>query len=134
MTDTQTPRNKRLLITGDRNWSVVHPVAFVLGAATMKGYGLLIHGDARGADTLAARIALAEGWTGLSFPADWRRYGRSAGPRRNIEMLAQRPDAVVAFHDDLEHSRGTGHMVRLARKGGVPAVHFSHLHGWRRIP
>jgi hypothetical protein len=55
-----------------------------------------------------------------SFPADWEQYGRAAGPIRNQQMLEAKPDRVFAFHEDLEHSKGTGDMVRRARKAGVP--------------
>jgi hypothetical protein len=30
------------------------------------------------------------------------------------------PDLVLAFHDDLERSKGTKHMVGIARKAKVP--------------
>jgi hypothetical protein len=50
--------------------------------------GLLIHGAARGADTIA------EGWARdrqieyRGVPALWKRFGKSAGPRRNARMVS----------------------------------------------
>jgi hypothetical protein len=35
-------------------------------------------------------------------------------------MLAAKPDLVLAFHADLAHSKGTKHMVGIARKAGIP--------------
>jgi hypothetical protein len=46
------------------------------------------------------------------FPADWNRYGKSAGFRRNVEM-SNHADALVVFWDG--KSRGTQHMIREAK-------------------
>lgn len=63
-------------------------------------------------------------WT---YPADWKTYGRAAGPIRNRQMLTcGQPDLVLAFHDALEISKGTANMVKIARKAGVPVVVISH--------
>ena len=48
----------------------------------------------------------------------WTRYGNSAGPIRNCEMLLQAPDLVVAF----KGGKGTAHMVAVARKKGVKVL------------
>jgi hypothetical protein len=81
----------------------------------------LIHGDAPGADRLAAAWAkdtgLAEFGELLAFPADWEKHGNAAGPIRNQQMLDEgKPDMVIAFPGGI----GTANMVRLARKAGVP--------------
>lgn len=47
----------------------------------------LVHGDARGADKTAAAIASSWGWIPISFPADWEKHKRAAGPIRNGEMV-----------------------------------------------
>lgn len=80
---------------------------------------VLIEGDARGADKLAGEWAEAHGVTVRRFPADWQRYGRSAGPRRNQQMLDEgRPDLVVAFPG----GKGTAGMVKLARAAGCEVI------------
>ena len=56
------------------------------------------------------------------FPADWKANPRAAGPIRNRQMLAAKPDMVVAFHKDLATSRGTKDMVTIARKAGIPTL------------
>ncbi len=59
---------------------------------------VLIEGGAHGADELAAQWAEARGVQRLRFPAAWKKFGRSAGPRRNHQMLVEgMPDLVVAF-------------------------------------
>lgn len=111
----------RVLVCGDRNWTdydLIREHLDGLGA----GPHTVIDGMARGADSLGNRAAMILWPTinHLRYPAQWQRYGRGAGPVRNQQMLTEgRPDLVLAFHDDLEHSKGTAHMVRIARKAGV---------------
>ena len=78
----------------------------------------VIHGDARGADSLAHQWAISKGINVVPMPADWTRYGNSAGPIRNCEMLLQAPDMVVVFRG----GKGTAHMVAVARKKGVKVL------------
>lgn len=111
-----------ILVCGDRNWT-----DFILIHSTLKKFEhtatLVVHGDARGADTLAGQAAEALYIPVQEFPADWDAHGKSAGPIRNIHMFTQsNPDLVIAFHDDLEHSKGTKHMVNIARSHGVKTL------------
>ena len=107
----------RLLICGSRTWWDPVPIAAVLAACPPDT--TVVHGDARGADRLAAGLARLAGLAVEAHPADWTRDGRAAGPRRNAAMLATGIDQVVAFRVD-GASPGTDHMVRIARKAGVP--------------
>ena len=50
---------------------------------------LLLHGGARGADQAIGRAAHQLGWRVQSLDAEWRRYGRCAGPIRNRRLLEQ---------------------------------------------
>lgn len=81
----------------------------------------IISGCARGVDTLGERYAHERGYAILQFPADWDRYGRSAGYRRNVEM-AHHAHALAAFWDG--SSRGTGHMIEIARDNDLPVRIF----------
>ena len=67
------------------------------------------------------------------YPADWDRHGKAAGPIRNQRMIDTGVDLVVAFHDDLEHSKGTGHMVKIARLHGRPVWHLRHVVDTREV-
>src|SRR5688500_9769837 len=72
----------------------------------------IISGMARGADTIAVDWAVVNFCNWSEYPADWARYGKSAGPIRNLQMLEEgKPDLVVAFPG----GRGTTNMVKLAR-------------------
>jgi len=83
---------------------------------------VVIHGGAKGADTLAARSADNQGVTAEAYPADWGTHGKAAGPIRNQQMIDDaKPDVCWAFVDKpLAESRGTADMVRRARKAGIP--------------
>jgi hypothetical protein len=88
------------------------------------GITTLIHGAAKGADTLAGGWAESRGIEVIACPADWRRYHRAAGPIRNKQMLVEhKPDLVVAFPG----STGTAHMVAIAEKAGVEVIRIQQL-------
>ena len=72
----------------------------------------IISGGAQGADTLAADYACTHGIPLLEIRPDWSRYGRSAGPIRNKEII-NKADKVIAFWDG--SSRGTAQAVAYAR-------------------
>lgn|SRR5215831_2138738 len=86
----------------------------------------IIHGAARGADSLAAEAAKELGFEVLAFPADWSTYHKSAGPIRNRQMINERPDFVWAFHDNLRDSKGTKDMVKVAGQLGYKVTLFCH--------
>lgn len=72
------------------------------------------------ADSIAAEWAQLNQQALVSFPAEWDVYGKSAGPVRNRQMLEEgKPDFVWAFKTHVQ-SRGTNHMVNIARKAGLP--------------
>ena len=73
----------------------------------------IVSGSARGADALGERYAKDRGYCLKIFPADWERYGKAAGYRRNAEMAGY-ADALIAFWDG--KSRGTMHMINLAKQ------------------
>ena len=79
----------------------------------------VIIGGARGADRLGIRWALSHSVRLRGFPADWERFGKSAGVRRNFQM-AQAGDMLLAFWDG--QSPGTAHMVQCMRQLGKPVV------------
>lgn len=112
----------RLLVTGDRNWTDKATIRAALGAVISRPPVVLIHGAARGADRIAAKVGGEEfGFSILPFPAKWSQHGRAAGPIRNQLMLdGGQPDLCFAFHDNLGQSKGTKDMVERCRKAGVP--------------
>jgi hypothetical protein len=85
--------------------------------ATLPAGTVIVHGGARGADRLAAEIASTLGLEVEEHPANWYGHGKSAGYRRNIEMLDSGVEKVIAFWRD--GSAGTGHTVKEAHKRGI---------------
>ena len=107
-----------ILICGDRNWTDAGAIRRQL-LRFNPVYDVILHGSARGADTIAGTEAARIGFKVIAVPAKWNKYGRAAGPIRNVEMLGHKPGLVMAFHPDLNKSKGTAHMVKIARAGGV---------------
>ena len=78
----------------------------------------IVSGGARGADTLAKQYAINRGFSYMEFPADWNKYGKSAGYIRNEEMhkfIAQFENRGAIYFWDGE-SRGTAHNFDLDLK------------------
>lgn len=82
----------------------------------------IVSGGARGADTLAERYAKERGYEMHVFPANWDRFGKSAGYRRNEQMhkfIAQFPKrGCVCFWDG--KSKGTKHNFELCKNYDTP--------------
>ena len=109
----------RILICGDRNWKDIETIENFV--KSLPPDTVIIHGDCRGADKIADKVAKEHGLTVEPFPAKWEKYGDAAGPIRNRRMILEgKPDRVVAFHDDISKSRGTADMLKQARKHRVP--------------
>ena len=77
---------------------------------------IIVSGHATGADSLGEQYAQENGLQIELHPADWDRYGKSAGYRRNADM-ANVADALIAFWDG--QSRGTASMINLAKSKGL---------------
>lgn len=76
----------------------------------------LIQGGSRGADRSAAECARGLGIKVVTVPADWRTYGKAAGPIRNQRIINDfKPDLVLAFPG----GRGTADMVSRAKNAGI---------------
>jgi len=89
-----------------------------------RGFTLLIHGAASGADTLSEAWALKLGISTRAYPAAWQRLGRIAGFERNKQMLVEgKPQLVIAF----KGNKGTKMMIDLARKASVEVI----TPGWK---
>ncbi len=73
---------------------------------------------------MADHVALMLGMAVDRYPADWR-LGAKAGPMRNERMFREgKPDLVLAFHREIEWSRGTRDVLERAKRWGVPTTLF----------
>ena len=84
----------------------------------------IVSGHCAGADQLGEQYARERGYPCKVFPADWEKYGRSAGLIRNSEMIQYASEVnvpiVVAFVSP--RSKGTKDTVRKAQKKGFKVV------------
>ncbi len=108
----------RIIIAGGRDFSDYNLLSTTMDylLSRVNDEIIVVCGKARGADTLGELYAQERGYTVQYFPADWERYGKSAGHVRNTEM-AKNADALVAFWDG--SSRGTKNMIEIAQKHGL---------------
>lgn len=131
---------RRVVVTGSREWHDSAAIGRALDEQLLlvnaRGQALLIaEGGATGADQHAAQWAANAAWREgpeilvqhVTFRADWDRFGRAAGPRRNEAMLrgfGHRADIVLAFRLP-GRSPGTDNCVLQALRLGIPV----QLHG-----
>lgn len=108
----------RILVCGGRDYkdrTRVH--------ATLEDYPHLTHlaqGGASGADALARqwceRVAKKRAIVCVTYPADWKKMGKRAGPARNQRMIDEfQPELVIAFPGGI----GTADCVRRAEAAGI---------------
>lgn len=85
----------------------------------------IVSGGARGPDSWAELYA---GWRRLPlqiFPAQWDLYGKSAGFRRNQDII-RAADLVIAFWDGT--SKGTLSSILLAKQAHKPVLELGPEH------
>ena len=81
---------------------------------------IVIHGAAKGADTLAESWAKSKAIKYVGVPANWNEHGMSAGPIRNKVMLDLDPDYVIGF----DGGKGTANMLSIAKAKGTKTFHI----------
>lgn len=110
----------KVLVTGSRDWIDRHTIFRAL-----MGFPpgtVLINGGCKGVDQLSTDVAKELNFTVKEYLADWSE-GKKAGPLRNQDMLdLEDPDIVIAFHENIEESKGTLDMCKKARKAKVPII------------
>lgn len=115
-----------VIITGSRefyDWQLLFNSVNDLGRNPL--HMLLKFGDCKtGADHYAYMYAEATMCSFRKFEANWLRFGKAAGPRRNHEMVDSGADLVLGFPED--SSRGTKDCCEYAFKQGIP-VRFPEM-------
>ena len=72
----------------------------------------IVSGGAKGIDTLAENYANKHNLKTNIFLPDWNKYGRSAGFKRNVEIISN-ADITIAFWDG--KSKGTKHSMNITK-------------------
>lgn len=116
----------RVLVTGSRDWQEWLPIWETIEDVALGYWGsevVVVHGACpSGADKFASEwcqksIELHWNVTEEPHPADWTRYGKSAGFRRNAEMVNLGADLCLAFIRN--NSKGATMTAELAQKAGI---------------
>jgi hypothetical protein len=115
----------KVLVCGSRDWEWESPIIRELSKFPKNT--VVVHGCAKGVDTFAGSAARRFGFKVLEYPANWKKYGKSAGMIRNKKMLEENPDIkiVLAFSEDLSKSKGTANMIKTASERGIEVRYFS---------
>ena len=105
----------RTIIAGSRDF---HSLPVLIEAIDSCGFEVseVVSGRARGADRIGEEWALRNDIPIIYHPANWDKFGRSAGYIRNSEM-AEDAEALIAIWDGRSH--GTKNMIEVARKKGL---------------
>lgn len=119
----------RIIVAGSRDYKNYGQMADILDVLVdnLHDRGIdrsnieIVSGGCRGADELGERYAKESYIRCSIFPADWSKYGKSAGPIRNDTMAKYAVKAdegyLVAF--PIGESRGTRSMIKLAEQHGL---------------
>ena len=112
-----------ILVCGGRTYNNKDKVNEVLSSIHKeKPITVLIHGAAKGADTLAGYWARENGIKEKQYPALWNTHGKAAGIMRNQKMLDDnKVDLVIAFPG----GKGTADMVERAKKANIEVREIS---------
>lgn len=110
---------KRIIIAGCRYYNnyteAKEYIDFCISRIKNEYTLIFVSGGCRGADTLGERYATENGYKFERYSADWKKYGKSAGPRRN-RIMAEISDYIICFWDG--KSNGTESMIRIAQARG----------------
>lgn len=111
----------RILVCGGRDFNERERVRWAL-SYQQDQYGpftCVINGGATGADELGAEWGRDYHIPVQTYRADWKAFGKFAGPLRNQRMIDEgKPDLIIAFPG----GRGTADMVSKAKKAGIRVV------------
>lgn len=112
----------KFAIIGGRNFDNYEKMEYILWdlfhiRRTTVPKDTIVSGGAKGADSLAKQYAEEEEQKYIEFLPDWNKFGKSAGFRRN-QQIVDACDMVIAFWNG--ESKGTKHTIDLARKTKKP--------------
>ncbi|SFH76130.1 Protein of unknown function [Pseudobutyrivibrio sp. OR37] len=120
----------RIIIAGGRDFNnkvlfseEVNKIVKELGIDNIE----IISGHSSGADSLAELYAKKHNISLKIFPAEWKKYGKAAGPIRNKQMLdysLEEQSVLIAFWNG--RSKGTRNMIERAKneKTDIRIIHY----------
>lgn len=91
------------------------------------GITLIIQGRAPGADSCGGQWAFRNKIPQMGFSAEWGRYQKAAGPKRNQQMIDEgKPDRGLGFPGDV----GTRDMMKRLHKHQIPFNLVNEVGDW----
>jgi hypothetical protein len=117
----------RVIVAGAVAWN--NTTAIRRELAKLPPGTVVIHGDCAGADALAGEIATELGFTVEAMAknaADRSRFSKDSWKGLNERMLLSGADLVLAFHPDIEASRGSKHLVELPTHANIEVRVFAN--------
>jgi predicted Rossmann fold nucleotide-binding protein DprA/Smf involved in DNA uptake len=102
-------------ISGTRTYTDY--VAFKKSLQYVNDITHIVSGGANGTDTMAERYAKENGIPITIIRADWKTYGKRAGPLRNREIVG-RSEIILAYWD--YKSSGTKSTIDISKELGKP--------------
>lgn len=78
---------------------------------------IIIEGEARGVDSIAKQWAIDHNKQIEAYPANWDLYGKSAGFRRNVDMVKACDYCLIIWDGE---SKGTKHDIDLCKQLNKP--------------
>ena len=118
----------KVIIAGSRTLQKLNMVEVgmsKIGFPTSK-ISYVISGNASGVDRLGEAWAKRHAIKIKKYPANWEKFGRSAGYKRN-ELMSRIADVLVAFWDG--KSKGTEHMIKIAREKKLSVIIYKIIDG-----
>lgn len=102
MMNSNVNDGRRIVVTGGRDYADIDAVRHAFDSLQIGASDTIVNGGCCGADELCRNVAVKRGGKVETMKADWSRYGRSAGPIRNSQMIASKPDIVMASQEGEE--------------------------------
>ena len=116
-TNAHLPTGTLIAFAGGKDYNDIDAIHRILDMAHAKHADMiLVHGGAKGAETIAAAWADSKGVNQIVSQPDWKRHAKAAPFRRNDEMLKLLPIGLIATPG----SGITDNLVDKAREMGIP--------------
>jgi len=109
----------KVAIVGSREYSNLSKVRKYIQSLPIDT--VIVTGGARGVDKCAEKVAQGIGLQTEIYPADWHRYGKAVGIKRN-QQIVEASDRIVGFWNG--ESRGTKNTIDTAKKLGKGVTVF----------
>lgn len=116
----------RIIIAGSRTITDYDELLFAIEASKFE-ITTVISGTAEGVDKMGERWAKEKGVHLERYPANWQRYGFSAGYFRNVRM-AEIAEGLILVWDG--SSKGSASMLRIARMKFMPIYEHKVRQDW----